>query len=212
MSVSPVRRGAIPAIRNPAIPAIRRPAVPTFRRGAIPASARTALMNAARGSFLALALALPLLMTGCRGGPDTGDESLVLEVAISPTPPVVGPARLIITLHDTAGVPLENAEILVEGNMSHAGMVPVLGTAEEEREGHYAVPDFRFTMAGDWIITARATLPDGRWVQTMTSTQVVGAPTGISPDTAGEGLDHDAHSGEPGEGAGHTSHTHEPGS
>jgi hypothetical protein len=182
------------------------------------------IVNAAAGRRAVLfTLALTLLVAGCRGAPETGDPSLVLEVAISPTPPAVGPARLIITLHDTAGVPLEGAEIRVEGNMSHAGMVPVLATAEEEGEGRYAVPDFRFTMAGDWILTTRATLPDDRWVQTMMSTPVVGAPTGMRPDTAGQGHEEGAHTHEPGEdaahsvgpggtgeGAGHTSHTHEP--
>jgi len=137
-----------------------------------------------------LALALPLLLTACRGGPDTGDPSLVLEVAISPTPPTVGPARLIINLRDTAGVPLEGAEIRVEGNMSHAGMVPVLATAQEEAPGLYAVSDFRFTMAGDWILTTRATLPDGRWAQTMTTTQALSPPPGMEPDTAHDGHEH----------------------
>jgi hypothetical protein len=140
-----------------------------------------------------MATALLLLLTACRGGPDTGDPSLVLEVAISPTPPTVGPARLIIHLRDTDGVPLEGAEIRVEGNMSHAGMVPVLATAQEEAPGLYAVSDFRFTMAGDWILTTRATLPDGRWAQTMTTTQAVSPPPGMEPDTAHEGHEHGSH-------------------
>jgi hypothetical protein len=141
-----------------------------------------------------MALALPVLLFACRGAPDTGDPSLVLEVAISPTPPAVGPARLIINLRDTAGAPLEGAEVRVEGNMSHAGMVPVLATAQEEAPGIYAVSDFRFTMAGDWILTTRATLPDGRWAQTLTTTQAVGAPPGLEPDTAHEGHEHGADS------------------
>jgi hypothetical protein len=135
----------------------------------------------------ALALAASFLMTGCRGAPETGDGGLALELAISPTPPAVGPARLIITLRDTVGDPLDGAEILVEGNMSHAGMVPVLGTAEAEGGGRYAIPEFRFTMAGEWILTARATLPDGRWVETIVRTNVVsglpGMSTGMAPGT-----------------------------
>jgi len=118
-------------------------------------------------------LAAPFLVGGCRGAPDTGDAGLVLDLAISPTPPAVGPARLIITLSDSTGAPVDGAEILVEGNMSHAGMVPVLGTAEAEGNGRYSVPEFRFSMAGDWILTTRATLPDGRWVESITGTTVV---------------------------------------
>lgn len=122
-----------------------------------------------------LYLLLPVLVLGgCRGELDTGDPGLVLDVAISPTPPTVGPARLLITLQDTAGAPLEGAEIVVEGNMSHAGMVPVVDTAQAQGPGDYAIEDFRFTMAGDWILTLQATLPDGRWVRTQHSANVIG--------------------------------------
>jgi len=105
---------------------------------------------------------------------EMGDAGLVLDVAISPTPPAVGPARLIITLADTSGAPVDGAEIVVEGNMSHAGMVPVVDTAQAEGPGRYGISDFRFTMAGDWVLTLRATLPDGRWVRAQESTNVVG--------------------------------------
>ena len=120
------------------------------------------------------ALLSALLLTGCRGGMETGDPAYDLDVVISPTPPAVGPARLIITLDDSAGAPVEGAQIVVEGNMSHAGMVPVLDTAEVEGPGLYGISDFTFTMAGDWILTLEATLPDGRRVQTSAATNVVG--------------------------------------
>jgi hypothetical protein len=86
----------------------------------------------------------------------------------------VGPARLIITFSDSAGLPLEGAEVVVEGNMSHAGMVPVFDTATAEDPGRYGISDFNFTMAGDWILTVRATLPDGRRAQIDHPTNVVG--------------------------------------
>jgi hypothetical protein len=125
---------------------------------------------------------LPLLpFVGCRGDIQPGDPGILLEVGISPTPPGVGPARLIITLQDTLGVPLEGAEVRVEGNMSHAGMTPVLATAEARGQGLYAVPDFNFTMAGEWILTVFATLPDGRQTQLRVGTDVVGAPLGGRP-------------------------------
>ena len=128
-------------------------------------------------------LLLPLLaFGGCRGEVQPGDPGLLLEVGISPTPPGVGPARLIITLRDTLGAPLEGAEVQVEGNMSHAGMTPVLGTAVPQGQGLYSVPDFTFTMAGDWTLTVTATLPDGRWTQLRAGTSVVGAPPGGSLD------------------------------
>ena len=123
----------------------------------------------------ALGILLPvLLLGGCRGEVEQSDPSLTLSVAVSPTPPAVGPARLIVSLADTAGRPVDGARITVEGNMSHAGMVPVLDTARARGDGTYSVPEFRFTMAGDWILTVEATLPDGRTTATRMPVTVVG--------------------------------------
>ncbi len=153
------------------------------RAAAPPAAIRRAAgRQAAIRRALVLALAGPLLVAGCGEVPETGDPSLVLELAISPTPPLVGPARLIITLHDTLGVPLEGARVQVEGEMDTVEITPVSATAEEEGEGRYSVPRFVFTMPGDWILTTRATLPDGRWAQTMTATKVLGPPRDPEPE------------------------------
>jgi hypothetical protein len=122
-------------------------------------------------SLIPLLLLLPLF-GGCRGEGTQRDSGLLLEVAISPTPPAVGSARLIISLRDTSGVPLSGVVISVEGNMSHAGMVPVMATAEEVAAGQYSVADFGFTMAGDWVLTLKATLPDGRTTQIQHRTDV----------------------------------------
>jgi hypothetical protein len=130
---------------------------------------------------------------GCRGDLPDRDPNLVMEVSISPTPPAVGPARLIILLRDTLGVPLEGARIRVEGNMSHAGMVPVLGSATDQGAGTYVVPDFHFTMAGAWVLTVTATLTEGRHTEIRVETGVVGAPPGFprgegDPETDPTGL------------------------
>ncbi|NNM06937.1 MAG: FixH family protein [Gemmatimonadetes bacterium] len=115
-----------------------------------------------------------LLGSGCRGDGALPDSPYRLDLSISPTPPAVGPARLIITLTDSAGSPVEGAEIVVEGNMSHAGMVPVIDTAQAEDPGRYGINDFTFTMAGDWVLTTRGVLPDGDSVIAETATNVVG--------------------------------------
>ena len=142
-----------------------------------PSLARGRMFSRVR--FLLLPLVLPLfILGGCRGEMETGDPGLILDVAISPTPPVVGQARLIITMEDISGAPVEDARIVVEGNMSHAGMTPVVDTAQAEGSGQYGISDFRFTMAGDWILTLHATLPDGRWVRVQEKTNVVGGMGG----------------------------------
>lgn len=125
---------------------------------------------------MALIVCLGAGLSGCRGGEDAGDPELVIDLAISPTPPGVGPARLIITLEDTSGTPLDGARIVVEGNMSHAGMVPVLDTASADMGGRYYVPAFDFTMAGDWVLTVEAMLPDGRASRIQKSLRVTRTP------------------------------------
>ena len=98
--------------------------------------------------------------TACRGEGDTlQDVAVVLRV--TPDPPRIGPAVVVVTLHDTAGQPVAGAELSLEGNMNHAGMVPVLAQASELSPGRYQA-DLEFAMGGDWFILVQATLPDGR--------------------------------------------------
>lgn len=68
------------------------------------------------------------------------------------------PITLTLTHH---GEPLSGATVTVTGDMTHAGMVPVVAAARELAPGLYRADTFAFTMAGDWFITADATLPDG---------------------------------------------------
>lgn len=48
---------------------------------------------------------------------------------------------------------LSGASVEITGDMTHAGMVPVIATAFEIEAGLYQTKDFDFTMAGDWILT-----------------------------------------------------------
>lgn len=116
-----------------------------------------------RSASLLLGGLAALAVGACRSeGPPPGDPSVVTEVRVSPTPARVGAGRVLVTVSDTAGRPAPGATVEVTGVMSHAGMVPVVDTAAEEAPGRYAVPDFGFTMAGDWVLEVRVRLPDGR--------------------------------------------------
>ncbi len=105
-----------------------------------------------------VALSSPLL--ACRQGAAT-DTGYRVEISVSPERPSVGPADITVRLSDGSGAAVKGATVEVEGNMSHAGMVPVLADAREVAPGRYEA-DLRFTMAGDWVILVRAALPDGR--------------------------------------------------
>ena len=62
-----------------------------------------------------------------------------------------------VAIMDEAGKPITDLTVSLEGNMTHAGMVPVLSEsvwdgADGIEDGLYHVP-FSFTMLGDWIIS-----------------------------------------------------------
>lgn len=102
-----------------------------------------------------------LLVAGCRG--DTAPQSdFHFDLSVSPTPPAVGPARLTVTIEDTAGVRVGGLSVEVEGTMTHPGMNPSMADAVEQDDGRYVVEAFDFSMAGDWILIVRARHPDGR--------------------------------------------------
>lgn len=83
---------------------------------------------------------------------------------LEPDPPRVGPVTLTLALADSAGRPIADADVSVEGNMAHAGMQPVFAEAAEVDSGRYAA-SLEFTMAGDWFLLVDVTLPDGRAVE-----------------------------------------------
>lgn len=112
--------------------------------------------------LLAALVTSALVLVGCRGEGPVDDLPVHVEVSLAPTPPIVGPVRLVLSLTDDEGAPAEAAEVRVEGIMSHAGMVPVRETAGREGEGRWVIPDFDFTMGGDWLLIVEVELPDGR--------------------------------------------------
>lgn len=105
---------------------------------------------------------------GCtRGGEDSSDsaEDVNMEIQITPDPPEVGPAVIEVILTDEDGNPIAGADLEIEGNMSHAGMEPVIVNATGDQDGLYVTEGFEFTMGGDWIITVSGTLADGREIE-----------------------------------------------
>ena len=108
-------------------------------------------------------LLLSLALTSCRppsGGAATSSaaEGRTVSAAFV-SQPALGEVPLRVTvLMD--GAPVNGAQVEVTGDMTHAGMAPVLAEAEEQGDGTYET-QFAFDMAGDWIITVDVTYPDG---------------------------------------------------
>jgi hypothetical protein len=117
-----------------------------------------------RGAVCLLGVALLLLLAGCgraqQANPATPD-SYAVTLTADPAPPVVGDGVVIVTLRDAAGQPVDNAQLAIEANMSHAGMTPVMANSAAGKDGVYRVP-LTWTMAGDWVVDVKFTLPDGQ--------------------------------------------------
>lgn len=109
-----------------------------------------------------LLLASILVASGCaRASREPAAADIQLGLTAVPFPAHVGDGRLVIQVTDGAGNPINDARLSIKGDMTHAGMVPVLAEIESTGvDGYYEVP-FAWTMAGDWIVTIEATLPDG---------------------------------------------------
>jgi copper(I)-binding protein len=111
-------------------------------------------------SLLILAI---LVFVGCQRAGDAPDaENADVQIALQPLPLE---DTLVVILTGADGAPLTDATVALEGNMNHAGMIPVLADAVADdadgaADGRYRLP-FTFTMLGDWIITVTVTDADG---------------------------------------------------
>ena len=139
-----------------------------------PRSHQTALGDR-RGAVCLLCGALLLLLAGCgrvqQANPATQD-SYAVTLAADPAPPVVGDGAVIVTLRDAAAQPVDKAQLAIEANMSHAGMTPVMANSAAGKDGVYRVP-LTWTMAGDWYVDVRFTLPDGQKITRRFPVQVL---------------------------------------
>lgn len=129
----------------------------------------------------ALLLSLTMFLASCREPSQAGDAAPSGAGAgdaggIATRIEVVGEARVgaaplqVFLLEEGEGI--GEAAVDVTGTMTHAGMEPVVRTASEVEPGLYRADDFEFTMAGDWILLADATLPDGRTARAETAVTV----------------------------------------
>lgn len=98
-----------------------------------------------------------------------------MQYEVSPYPPKLGLARVILSLADQRHAPLTGAHLKLEGDMSHPGMAPAFGDVTETRPGRYE-GSLMFSMAGDWVIVVRGTLADGERIE-----REVSIP-GVRPD------------------------------
>ena len=101
--------------------------------------------------------------TACQRTSQEPDQAPEIQMSLEmvPNPPEVGSAQLLVTLTENTDQPVDGATVEIQGDMAHAGMVPVQATALGQGAGVYSA-DLQWTMGGDWFVTVSATLPDGR--------------------------------------------------
>ena len=97
-------------------------------------------------------------LAGCHRESDV-DVRITHEIA--PQPPRVGNAIITLGVTDASGEPVTGGQLKLEGNMSHAGMVPVFADAAEVSPGRYRA-NLELTMAGDWVVIIHGALADNR--------------------------------------------------
>lgn len=116
-----------------------------------------------------------LALSACRAPEPTPAASSRVQIALAvlPDPPVTGASTLQVTVTSASGDPVADAQVSARGDMSHAGMVPVIAEASASDVGVYTIP-FEWTMAGDWFVDVTVTLADGTEVQQRFDLTVAG--------------------------------------
>jgi hypothetical protein len=129
-----------------------------------------------------------LLGSGCSRESRNASSSVVqMTLTAIPFPAAVGQSRLVIHVTDLAGQPVSDATLSIKGDMTHAGMVPVLADVQGgDDEGYYNVP-FEWTMAGDWVVTVEATLNDATHAKERFDLSVLSEDEAVCTDDNLEG-------------------------
>lgn len=114
------------------------------------------------------------------------NDSINVEVVSPVFSPIVGTDEIVLRVtDDQSGAPISDAYLSVKGDMTHAGMVPVLSSAKAGIDGNYAIP-FEWTMGGDWILTVNVLLPDGALIERNFNLVVDGDNVTCAPVTEDE--------------------------
>jgi hypothetical protein len=79
----------------------------------------------------------------------------------------------LLRVPDKSGASIEDARLSIRADMTHAGMIPIVGEADRGEDGLYMIP-VEWPMAGDWIITAEAKLSDNSQVSRQFELSVSG--------------------------------------
>jgi len=110
--------------------------------------------------FLLLGILLTGLLFACGGRNSSQPSASNYDISIEAGSTALGQTNLMVTVRDESGDPVNDATVNIKGDMTHAGMQPVLGESSLADNGVYTIP-YEWTMAGDWFVTVDVTFADG---------------------------------------------------
>lgn len=88
-------------------------------------------------------------------------DDIAIDYGVMGDTVTLGDATVMVTVTDSTGNPIDDAQVTLVGTMNHAGMMPISGEADSGEDGHYRIP-VQWTMVGDWQVEIQVTLADGR--------------------------------------------------
>lgn len=123
----------------------------------------TALLNVlVLVGFLAL-MPVAFATVSCRSIPASASAVQISMRLV--TEKKVGPAVVEAAVRGVDGQPLGGAKVTLRGDMNHAGMAPIMVQMREVSAGDYLADEFKFTMAGDWLLTIEVVPAKGEKVE-----------------------------------------------
>jgi Cu(I)/Ag(I) efflux system membrane fusion protein len=108
-----------------------------------------------RPTHIALALVLALACSKPPTGQSASAGDLKVNLALEPDPPTTGDNRLLVTVRDSSGKPVDGARLAFEYDMPAMGSMPEMkgdGTSQALGGGRYSVT-YPLQMNGDWTLT-----------------------------------------------------------
>lgn len=111
--------------------------------------------------IIILVAAIGLLLAGRFMTLQPEQGRLHIELRSDPYPLVIGWTRLFFAVLDENGSPVDAPAMETSVEMVHEGMLPLYAPVTRRDAGRFEVPVV-WSMSGQWMVTAVATLPDGR--------------------------------------------------
>ena len=93
-------------------------------------------------------------------GLQNGASDDQINLTTDPSPPRAGKATFVISVNDSQGKPVDNAQVGFDLNMTTMNMGKQAGIATPQGGGRYAVIG-NLSMRGPWRVSTNITMPDG---------------------------------------------------